>query len=365
MLSRDEPAMYGHDVASDASSDDDSLESAVGDGANANEFTDNNSISVDGGDDDDGYDDSGGDENSDSLEFVDDDSDDAVHDNPTQADLAAVAAAVARIVHVDGNGSKHNPNHAESQDAADGSQTRPVTRARDATVIATSASATRSSRPGTGKITDGTTISATTHPSETDAGEDADAALDRDNVKIRVCVRKRPLGKREKKKHDADVVEVVDAVTCCINASKVAVDMTTFNQRHKFVFDEVFSEARSNEQVYKSTAAPLVRRVVEEGCMATCFAYGQTGAGKTHTMMGIPGKIDGLYLQGARDLFHKLATTEMGVKIEVMASFYEIYCGKLYDLLNGRQEFMLDKTATAKYTSEALNACKFMNQTRS
>ena len=78
---------------------------------------------------------------------------------------------------------------------------------------------------------------------------------------------------------------------------------------------------------------PLVRCTFE-GANTTCFAYGQTGSGKTFTMMGQPnGSIPGLYLLAAYDIINTLQQyPEVGLQV----SFYEIYCGKLYDLLNQR-----------------------------
>jgi kinesin family member 2/24 len=67
----------------------------------------------------------------------------------------------------------------------------------------------------------------------------------------------------------------------------------------------------------------------------TCFAYGQTGSGKTYTMMGEK-SIPGLYVMAAEDVFKTLSLIGSGLKIYV--SFYEIYCGKLHDLLNDRQQ---------------------------
>ena len=71
----------------------------------------------------------------------------------------------------------------------------------------------------------------------------------------------------------------------------------------------------------------------------TCFAYGQTGSGKTHTMMGPPAdsdhKIPGMYLLAANDIFTLMEDESMS-DFSVYISFYEIYCGKLYDLLNSR-----------------------------
>ena len=74
----------------------------------------------------------------------------------------------------------------------------------------------------------------------------------------------------------------------------------------------------------------------------TCFAYGQTGSGKTYTMMGERG-IPGLYIMAAEDVYKFLGKNSSGLKVYV--SFYEIYCGKLHDLLNERQQLFAREDA--------------------
>ncbi|KAG7508677.1 kinesin KIF24 [Solea senegalensis] len=68
---------------------------------------------------------------------------------------------------------------------------------------------------------------------------------------------------------------------------------------------------------------------------ATCFAYGQTGAGKTHTMLGSATGKPGLYELAVRDIFTHLSTSH--VQNQAYVSFFEIYCGHLYDLLDHRK----------------------------
>lgn len=71
------------------------------------------------------------------------------------------------------------------------------------------------------------------------------------------------------------------------------------------------------------------------GAKTTCFAYGQTGSGKTFTMMGSgDGGNPGLYLLAAYDICTLLSSYP---ELTLHVSFYEIYCGKLYDLLNNRE----------------------------
>ncbi|NXT14829.1 KIF24 protein, partial [Prunella fulvescens] len=69
---------------------------------------------------------------------------------------------------------------------------------------------------------------------------------------------------------------------------------------------------------------------------ATCFAYGQTGAGKTYTMIGTH-QNPGLYALAAQDIFRHLEESPSRKDLIVLISFYEIYCGHLYYLLNGRK----------------------------
>lgn len=52
-----------------------------------------------------------------------------------------------------------------------------------------------------------------------------------------------------------------------------------------FTFDNVFGSESLQSYIYEETAFSLVDSVIE-GYNGTIFAYGQTGCGKTHTMMG-------------------------------------------------------------------------------
>lgn len=80
---------------------------------------------------------------------------------------------------------------------------------------------------------------------------------------------------------------------------------------------------------------PLVCETFK-GAKTSCFAYGQTGSGKTFTMMGpSDGSVPGLYLLAAYDMIDLL---NQYTDLDLFISFYEIYCGKLQDLLNNRKE---------------------------
>ena len=55
-----------------------------------------------------------------------------------------------------------------------------------------------------------------------------------------------------------------------------------------YMFDKVLKPNVTQEQVYSSAAAPIVKDVLC-GYNGTIFAYGQTSSGKTHTMEGVIG----------------------------------------------------------------------------
>ncbi|XP_039560415.1 kinesin-like protein KIF24 [Passer montanus] len=156
-----------------------------------------------------------------------------------------------------------------------------------------------------------------------------------ESEKIRVCVRKRPLCLREERRGEANIITVQDQETLLLHEKKEAVDLTQYILQHVFYFDEVFEESCTNQDVYMKTAYPLIQHILNGG-NATCFAYGQTGAGKTYTMIGNH-RNPGLYALAAQDIFRHLESSPSRKDLVVLISFYEIYCGHLYDLLNGRK----------------------------
>ncbi|KAJ2657247.1 hypothetical protein IWW48_004614 [Coemansia sp. RSA 1200] len=153
------------------------------------------------------------------------------------------------------------------------------------------------------------------------------------NDKIRVCVRKRPLNRKEREKGEKDIVNTTGQRSLSVMEPKVKVDMTKYIEESRFIFDEVFDENADNDMVYARTAKPLVEYVFGGG-NATCFAYGQTGSGKTYTMMDIN---NGLYIQAADDIFSFLARPEYS-RLQAFVTFYEIYLTNLFDLLNDRKK---------------------------
>lgn len=160
-----------------------------------------------------------------------------------------------------------------------------------------------------------------------------------ESQRICVCVRKRPLNKQESTKKEIDVVSVPGKGALLVHEPKQKVDLTKYLDNQIFQFDYSFDETATNDLVYKFTAKPLVQSIFE-GSMATCFAYGQTGSGKTHTMGGdFTGKqqnsAKGIYALAAQDVFANINHRRYAsLDLSAFVSFFEIYNGKVYDLLN-------------------------------
>ncbi|CAJ0958189.1 unnamed protein product [Ranitomeya imitator] len=186
-----------------------------------------------------------------------------------------------------------------------------------------------------------------------------------DERRICVCVRKRPLNKQgrclflavdmvvlvrsllmtfplfspELGRKEIDIITVPSKSVVLVHEPKLKVDLTKYLENQAFRFDYTFDESSSNDMVYRFTARPLVQSIFEGG-KATCFAYGQTGSGKTHTMGGdFMGKSQnvtkGVYAFASRDVFLLLSQPRYrDLDLGVFVTFFEIYNGKVFDLLN-------------------------------
>eukprot|EP01035_Chromulina_nebulosa_P020819 gene20819-26987_t len=162
------------------------------------------------------------------------------------------------------------------------------------------------------------------------------------DLPIRVVVRKRPLSRQELARGERDVMEIQSNGKVCIHEPKIKVDLTKIVETQGFIFDDSFDSDENNDVIYLRTVKPLVKNIFVGG-KATCFAYGQTGSGKTFTMMGnkleTPSESDpsksGLYVLAAKDIFDILSQPHFK-SLKAFVSCFEIYGGKLFDLLKDR-----------------------------
>jgi hypothetical protein len=111
-------------------------------------------------------------------------------------------------------------------------------------------------------------------------------------------------------------------------------DLERVVERHAFSFDAAFCERRATGELYARVLRPLVLGL-DRGAQVTAFAYGQTGSGKTHTMGGLTAAV-------VEDAMALVASPQGRARgLVLCVSFFEVYCAKVLDLLNGRAALAL------------------------
>ena len=152
--------------------------------------------------------------------------------------------------------------------------------------------------------------------------------------KIFVCVRKRPIFQKEIMEGEIDCISAVNPKVFVYDC-KIKIDgYTKYIDVNEFNFDNAFNENDNTLTLYRYTIQPSLN-ILARGGVITCFAYGQTGSGKTYTMKGIQDyAIENLF-----QIFRQIERTT-NKRFTFYISFFEIYLGILYDLLNKRNKLM-------------------------
>ena len=147
-----------------------------------------------------------------------------------------------------------------------------------------------------------------------------------------------------KKEFDNGSTEIV-----AIDQSVMQVSLEHPQQKENprvFTFDMVYGGDSKQQDVYDECGFGLVENVIE-GYNGTMFAYGQTGCGKTHTMMGpshpkgpeyVADEDRGIIPKVIRHIFDFIDTADKATKFLVRCSYLEIYNEKVLDLLNLSRE---------------------------
>lgn len=105
-----------------------------------------------------------------------------------------------------------------------------------------------------------------------------------------------------------------------------------------FTYDSVYGEDSTQRGVYDESAFPLVESVMQ-GFNGTIFAYGQTGCGKTHTMLGVKGNKEenGIIPKAFDHIFGYFDDAiNMRKKFLIRCSYLEIYNESIRDLLSAK-----------------------------
>ena len=154
---------------------------------------------------------------------------------------------------------------------------------------------------------------------------------------VKVFCRFRPQNSNERSHNGVTCHEVIDEQSVQLKRGASA-STATPGGSGPFNFDRVFDTTTSQEEVYEHVGRELVEQCLD-GYHCTCFAYGQTGAGKTHTMMGSQTDESqaGIIPRIVADIFSRIHGASAKEEFTVKASYVEIYLEKIRDLLSRQQ----------------------------
>lgn len=148
-------------------------------------------------------------------------------------------------------------------------------------------------------------------------------------ARVRVAVRLRPFVDGSEGTNETPCVRGLDS--CSLEVA----NWRNHQETLKYHFDAFYGERSSQQDVYAGSVQPILRHLLE-GQNASVLAYGPTGAGKTHTMLGSPEQ-PGVIPRALMDLLQ--LTREEGAEgrpwaLSVTMSYLEIYQEKVLDLLD-------------------------------
>ncbi|XP_037754737.2 kinesin-like protein KIF22 [Chelonia mydas] len=148
-------------------------------------------------------------------------------------------------------------------------------------------------------------------------------------ARVRVCVRLRPCSGGD---------------PCVRGLDSRSLQIVSWRNRKEtmeYQFDTFYGDQATQHDVYAGSVQPVLRRLLE-GQNASVLAYGPTGAGKTHTMLGSPEQ-PGVIPRALRDVLQMTREASCSPRGEewdysVSMSYLEIYQEKVLDLLEPSQQ---------------------------
>ncbi|XP_072222328.1 kinesin-like protein KIF1B isoform X4 [Leuresthes tenuis] len=159
---------------------------------------------------------------------------------------------------------------------------------------------------------------------------------------VKVAVRVRPFNSRETSKDSKCIIQMQGNTTTILNPKAPKEPAKTFSfdysyWSHTTPEDPSFA---SQNRVFNDIGKEMLEHAFE-GYNVCIFAYGQTGAGKSYTMMGKQEEgQEGIIPMLCEDLFEKINEDnnkeELSYSVEV--SYMEIYCERVRDLLNPKNK---------------------------
>eukprot|EP00123_Amoebidium_parasiticum_P013573 comp22034_c0_seq1/m.31986 comp22034_c0_seq1/g.31986 ORF comp22034_c0_seq1/g.31986 comp22034_c0_seq1/m.31986 type:complete len:803 (-) comp22034_c0_seq1:619-3027(-) len=171
-----------------------------------------------------------------------------------------------------------------------------------------------------------------------------------------VAVRVRPENDIELASNHKQVVKVLDTKVLCydpdipepvgVSPRRKRGTKPVMQRRAKnlsYAFDYVFDEHSTQTEVFEHTTKLLIDGVLG-GMNSTAFAYGATGAGKTHTMLGTEAE-PGVMVLTIQELFARMEANKHDKIYDVEVSYLEVYNETIRDLLEPSADLPLREDA--------------------
>ncbi|XP_051165599.1 kinesin-like protein unc-104 isoform X6 [Leptopilina boulardi] len=161
---------------------------------------------------------------------------------------------------------------------------------------------------------------------------------------VKVAVRVRPFNNREICREAQCIIDMNGNTTSITNpkappGTKDAIKSFNYDYSYFSMDSNDVDNYSSQIMVYKDIGEEMLEHAFE-GYNVCIFAYGQTGAGKSYTMMGKQEEgQEGIIPQICKDLFGKITSnSNEQLKYSVEVSYMEIYCERVRDLLNPKNK---------------------------
>ena len=156
-----------------------------------------------------------------------------------------------------------------------------------------------------------------------------DDARKKTTERVKVYVRVRPHTEEEIRSTGREtIVECIDSVRNSLFIRKES-------EKKQFSYDSVFDPYITQKEVFNKLAKPVVDSVLE-GYNGTILAYGQSGTGKTHTMIGGSGELKGIIPRCMKQIFTSIKASSTH-NFSVKVGFLQLYMEALQDLIRPDQ----------------------------
>lgn len=163
--------------------------------------------------------------------------------------------------------------------------------------------------------------------------------MDNEKKTMQIAIRIRPLNPREIRQNFQSTIKILDQHTLIFDPNLNNEKGETFDMKRRrtrkalcYRFDGIYDSHSRNEEIFEISVKPLVNSILN-GYNCSVFAYGATGAGKTHTMAANENG-PGITCLLMKELFNNIDEMRSENTFELYMSALEVYNEQVFNLLN-------------------------------